>query len=284
MINLESTDCFSEGYVTTSDNFQIYYKKLKPENPTKNVVIVPGFGATATMFLGMQHFFYEKGYCTIILEMRGHGFSDGIGGYVENYSDYLKDIDQVVNEVTEKNIPVVICGHSNGGLASINYVTNFSSKVESVILFSPWLALSQPLNIFENIFKNIANILYSRISLPMGKRGADPSGCTTNPIWQKILKSDKQIHTWSSVGAINQVELTQKNLLANANKFKQPVMIIHAVKDPVTSYDICKNWYNNISSTKKRFITLSASIHHPFLETNIKQTYLEIYNFISGKI
>lgn len=280
MINLESTVCFSEGYVTTTDNFKIYYKKLKPENPTKNIVIIPGFGATATMFLGMQHFFYEQGFCSIILELRGHGFSDGIGGYVENHSDYLKDVDQVITEVTEKNIPVVICGHSNGGLTSINYITNFSSKIESAVLFSPWLGLSQPLNILENIVKKIAVAVYPKISLPMGKRGADPTGCTTSPVWQIILSVDKQIHTWASAGATNQAELTQNNLLTNANKFKTPVILIHADKDPVASYDTSKGWYDDISSLKKRLITLNASIHHPFLEANIKQIYLEIYNFI----
>lgn len=281
MITLESTNHFSEGYVTTTDNFNIYYKKLRPENPTKNIVIVPGFGATATMFLGMQHFFYEQGYCSIILELRGHGFSDGTPGYVQNHSDYLKDVDQVITDVAEKNIPVVICGHSNGGLTSINYTSKYSSKIESVVLFSPWLGLSQPLNVLENIVKKIAIKVYPKISLPMGKRGADPLGCTTSFVWQKILKVDKQIHTWASAGATNQAELTQSTLITETSKFSKPTIVIHATKDPVASYDICKKWFDDISSIKKKFITVGNPVHHPFLESNIKQIYLEIYNFIN---
>lgn len=281
MINLESTNCFSEGYVTTVDNFKIYYKKLKPENPTKNIVIIPGFGATATMFLGMQHFFYEQGFCSIILELRGHGFSDGIGGYVENHSDYLKDVDQVITEVTEKNIPVVICGHSNGGLTSINYITNFSSKIESAVLFSPWLGLSQPLNILENIVKKAALYVYGKFSLPMGKRGADPTGCTTNPVWQKILGVDQQIHTWASANATYQAELAQAKVFANTTMFNVPTILIHAKNDPVASYNDSISWYNKISSVKKSLISLDKSIHHPFLEGDIiKQIYDQILIFI----
>lgn len=287
MINLESTNQFSEGYVLSKDNVtQIYYKKLKPENPIGNVVIIPGFGATATMFLGMQHRFYEAGYCSIILELRGHGFSDGKGGYVNLFNDFIDDLDSVINQVIEKNIPLYICGHSNGGLTTINYAIDYGNKLSGIILFSPWLGLSQPLNIFENAVKKAALYVYGKFSLPMGKRGADPTGCTTNPVWQKILGVDQQIHTWASANATYQAELAQAKVFANTTMFNVPTILIHAKNDPVASYNDSITWYNKISSVKKSLISLDKNIHHSFLEGDIiKQIYDQILIFINnGKI
>ena len=118
----------------------------------------------------------------------------------------------------EKNIPTFVCGHSNGGLTTINYAIEHADKINGIILFSPWLGLSEPLNMFENLAKKIAVFLYPKFSLPMGKRGAIPSGCTSNQTWQKILDVDKQIHTWASAGATNQAELAQAKVSLKSKK------------------------------------------------------------------
>ena len=284
MIKFESTQCFSEGYVTTSDNIKIFYKKLKPENPKKNIVIVPGFGATLTQFLGLQHFFYENGYCSIVLELRGHGFSEGDPGYVENYSDYCKDIDQIINDVTEKDIETILCGHSNGGLASTYYTLNNLNKVSSLILFSPWFGLTNPLKWYEIALKVIALLVYPSLSAPMGERGAVASGCTTNPVWMKILDVDKQIYKWASAKANDEVEKAQTYCFGNANKIKQPLILIHGTKDPVTNPSDSKNIFEIFDSSKKKLILPEINVHHPFLETNIvKQLFNEILQFIENE-
>jgi alpha-beta hydrolase superfamily lysophospholipase len=282
MINLESTDHFSEGYVSTVDGLKIYYKKLKPENPKKNVVIVPGFGANANQFLGMQHFFYENGFCSIIIELRGHGYSEGIPGYVENYSDYSKDIDQIINDVCEKDLNTIICGHSNGGLASTYYTINNLDKISGLILFSPWFALSVPLKWYEIILKTIALIVYPKVEVPMGKRGGDAEGCTTNEAWIKILNSDKQLYKWASAKSNDEVEKAQTMCFGNANEITQPVILIHGKGDPVTSHEASKDIFELFGSKNKMMISLDKNIHHPFLESDkVKQIYQEILNFIS---
>lgn len=281
MIKLESTNCFSEGYVSTTDGLKIYYKKLKPENCKKNVVIVPGFGATANQFLGMQHFFYENGYCSIILELRGHGYSEGIPGYVENYSDYSKDIDQVINEVCEKNLETIICGHSNGGLASTYYTINNSNKISGLILFSPWYSLSVPLKWYEILLKTIALIVYPKLAAPMGKRGAVAEGCTTNEAWIKILNSDKQIYRWATAKSNDEVEKAQELCFGRANEITQPVILVHGKGDPVTSHEASKNIFEMLGSKNKIMISLDKNIHHPFLESDkINEIYQNILNFI----
>lgn len=281
MIKFESTDHYTEGFVTTEDNIKIFFKKLKPENPIKNVIIVPGFGANANQFLGMQHFFYEKGYCSIVLELRGHGFSEGKPGFVENYSDYCKDIDQVINEVTEKNIETIICGHSNGGLASTYYTLKNPGKISSIVLFSPWFGLTLPLRWYEILLKTVALLVYPSLSAPMGERGAVASGCTTNPVWLRILDVDKQIYKWASAKANEEVEIAQTFCYGNVPSLTQPFLLIHGDKDPVTSYQNSKDIFDLVGSNKKKMITLSKNVHHLFLEKeNVKELYDAILNFI----
>lgn len=288
MIKFESTDHFSEGFVTTQDNIKIFFKKLKPENPIKNIIIVPGFGANANQFLGIQHFFYEKGYCSIVLELRGHGFSEGKPGYVENYSDYCKDIDQVINEVAEKNIENIILGHSNGGLASTYYTLKNPNKISSLVLFSPWFGLTVPLKWYEILLKTIALLVYPSLAAPMGERGGVASGCTTNPTWLRILDVDKQIYKWASAKANEEVEKAQTYCFENANKIKQPVILIHGTKDPVTNSNDSKNIFEIFGSNKKKIILPEMNVHHPFLEDNlVKHFFNEILDFIKetdGKI
>jgi alpha-beta hydrolase superfamily lysophospholipase len=284
MINLCSTNHFSEGYVTTKDNFKIYYKKLKPENPIKNIVIIPGFGATATQFLGLQHFFYENGFSSIILELRGHGFSEGTKGYVNKYDDYLEDISCILNEVTEKNIPTWICGHSNGGLATTYFGIKNQNKYEGLILISPWYSLTKPLNFLENLLVNLGNFMFPKLSAPMGDRGGLASGCTSNPVWQKILDSDKQIHKYATARANYEVNKTQKFVIENIVEIEnKKILMIHCKNDPVTDYQTSVRNFSlltKINNDDKQFIALEKNIHHPFLELENDNLFNKILNFI----
>jgi alpha-beta hydrolase superfamily lysophospholipase len=283
MFKFEPTNHFSLGFVKTKDNLQISYRKLKPENPKKNIIIIPGFGSSMTPFLGLQQQFYEKGYCAIIVELRGHGFSDGIGGYVENYSDYCEDIEQIINEITEKNLETILCGHSNGGLASTYYTLNNLNKISSLILLSPWFGLTVPLKWYEIILKKIALSVYPSLSLPIGKRGGDVNVCTQNPVWLKILDIDKQLNKLSSINAVDEVEKAQTYCFGNANKIKQPVILIHGSKDPVTNPNDSKNIFGKFGSNKKKLILPEINVHHPFLEMNIFQgIFEEIILFIEN--
>lgn len=282
MITLESTNHFSEGYVTTIDNLKIYYKKLKPENPTKNIIIIPGFGATATMFLGMQHFFYEQGYCAIIVELRGHGFSDGTPGHVEKHDDYLKDINAIIDNVNEKNIPTVICGHSNGGLVATNFAIKNQEKYESLVLISPWYALTKPLTWYELALVNLANQIFPKFTASMEDRGGLSSGCTTNTTWQNVLNVDKQIHKFASARLNYEVQLTQQYCFGNCGEIENKnILIIHPKNDPVTSHESSLQMFGVLSrSQNKKFISLDKFIHHPFLEEDVKSLFNDILNFI----
>ncbi|BBP92112.1 hypothetical protein BsIDN1_57300 [Bacillus safensis] len=69
----------------------------------------------------LQHEFHVN---TFLLDLRGHGHSDGKKGDTPNITDVWQDISQIVDAVKQKQKGAVyLCGHSSGAGLLLNYLS-----------------------------------------------------------------------------------------------------------------------------------------------------------------
>jgi alpha-beta hydrolase superfamily lysophospholipase len=75
------------------------------------------------------------------LDLRGHGGSGGTRGDVERWSDFLDDIELALGKVRQSQpaLPLVLLGHSMGGLLCLDYATAGRPAPDLLVLCSPGL-------------------------------------------------------------------------------------------------------------------------------------------------
>lgn len=90
--------------------------------------------------------FAAVGIDVTAIDLRGNGGSGGRRAYVERWSDYLDDVEWALAGIraTAGAIPVVLLGHSLGGLVVLDYVTSGRPTPDLLVLSSPALDSTIP--------------------------------------------------------------------------------------------------------------------------------------------
>uniref|UniRef100_A0A7S2W3A1 Serine aminopeptidase S33 domain-containing protein n=1 Tax=Eucampia antarctica TaxID=49252 RepID=A0A7S2W3A1_9STRA len=122
------------GWFKGTDNHWLNYRKFMPPDgqKPKGVLIYQhgimdhcGVGyklkdGTTTNYALLGKSLIEEGFAFYVLDMRGHGFSEGLRHYVPDYSVNVNDFDNFSrfvdsSEFSGQDIPLYLGGHSYGG-------------------------------------------------------------------------------------------------------------------------------------------------------------------------
>src|SRR5262245_14593170 len=115
---------------------KIHTRSWQPEGTTRAVMIlVHGFNAHSGYMIWPGEQFAANGFASYALDLRGRGESEGERFYVEELSEYLSDVDSLVEIGRAENpgLPVYVLGHSAGGVISSNYVFENQDKIAGFI-------------------------------------------------------------------------------------------------------------------------------------------------------
>jgi lysophospholipase len=91
----------------------------------------------------------RRGFAVATFDWRGQGGSDrllkdGHKGHVDDFSDYLLDLDAVIGGVVLADCPppYTILGHSTGGAIALLYAHRARTQIERMVLTAPLLAFA----------------------------------------------------------------------------------------------------------------------------------------------
>ncbi len=135
----------AKGILMSVGNCPISYTYYKAENAKANIVILHGFTEFSVKYHEMIYLYLNMGYNVFIYDQRGHGYSgrqveDLTLAYVENFSDYVWDLKNIMDEVVKPNgdnLPVYIFSHSMGGAVAAIYMIENRRAVKKAVLSSP---------------------------------------------------------------------------------------------------------------------------------------------------
>src|SRR4051812_22485009 len=99
----------------------LFYRAWRPGvTPRGIVIIVPGFNSHSGYYAWAAERLVAKGLAVYALDLRGRGRSDGERFYVQEFSDYVSDVDAFVTLVRswEPGLPAFLFGHSAGGVVA----------------------------------------------------------------------------------------------------------------------------------------------------------------------
>lgn len=132
---------------TTPRGKRIFSWHILPVIPVKAVVLLcHGHGEHSWRYLDWAKRFAYHGYVFYAWDHPGHGRSAGQRGHIRQYEQFLLGVDRAIAKVREvhPDTPIVLYGHSMGGNIALNYAISRASKLDALIVTSPWLMLAQP--------------------------------------------------------------------------------------------------------------------------------------------
>lgn len=149
------TSDFTLTAYTASDgeNLAVYDWPLADGRPQRGtVLLVHGLGEHAGRYHAVAHHLNAWGFAVRAYDQYGHGQSDGPRGGLNHDMRLLDDLADMVDATrarTPEGLPLVLLGHSMGGLVAARFVAMHLRPVDALVLSSP--ALDPGLNAVQKV-------------------------------------------------------------------------------------------------------------------------------------
>ena len=240
-------------------------KWLPDEQPKAIILLVHGYAEHA----GRYHYFAEhcvaKGYAVFAIDHWGHGQSDGTPGYVPDFSVFHDGVDQLLACAKEDfpDLPVMLVGHSMGGLISATYLLANQSKFLACVLSGPAIKAAEEPSAF---LKAVSGFL-SRFFPKAGVLELDPNGISRDPQVVADYLADPLVYN-GKMGARLAAEMLNNmtDIQQNAGKISLPILLLHGEKDSLADAEGSKFLDTHIGSADKTLIIYPELFHEIFNE------------------
>jgi alpha-beta hydrolase superfamily lysophospholipase len=156
------------------------------------LVLVHGLGEHAGRYGEVARRLNRWGFAVRGYDQYGHGESDGVRGTLptsERLLDDLADIIEATRAQMEPGVPLILLGHSVGGLVAACEVALGKAKVEALVLSSP--AFDAGLNPMQKLL--LATLPRIAPDLTVGN-GLDPDCISHDPQVVAAYRADRSVH------------------------------------------------------------------------------------------
>ncbi|HYW80361.1 MAG TPA: alpha/beta hydrolase, partial [Thermoguttaceae bacterium] len=129
-----------EDHFNGHDGLKLYEQCWLPESePEAVVVAIHGFLEHSGRHSRLAGVLNDEGYAVYAMDMRGHGRSEGEPVFVEQFDDYLADLDVFVDRVRRRHPekPLLLFGHSMGGTIVGLYAATRLPQIQGIALSAP---------------------------------------------------------------------------------------------------------------------------------------------------
>jgi alpha-beta hydrolase superfamily lysophospholipase len=238
--------------------------------PRYVAVLCHGYGEHVLRYEHVATTLVAAGAVVYGLDHEGHGRSDGERVLIEDIDSVVDDLDLVVQDGMAENpdLPVVLIGHSMGGLIACRYAQRYGDNLDALVLSGPVLGrmdLVPTLLALEEIPDiPIDPATLSRDDAVGAAYAADPL------VWHGPFKRPTLQALQDGIDAANQA----------GSLGDLPTLWIHGELDPLVPIDGSREGIERVRGTDFRQHIYPGARHEVFNETNKDEVIGDVVAFI----
>jgi alpha-beta hydrolase superfamily lysophospholipase len=192
------------------------------------VLVVHGLGEHAGRYDELARVLNGWGFVVRSYDQYGHGESDGTRGGLPHANRLLDDLADLVESTRVRNpgLPLVVIGHSLGGLVAASFVARTLHAVDGLVLSSPALALRL------GPVQRLLMAIVPRIApnLTMGN-GLDPQYLSHDRRVVQAYMNDTRVHDRISGRLAQFMGVEQALVRSRAPSWNVPTLLMYAGDD-----------------------------------------------------
>ncbi len=216
------------------DGPDIFAQGWEPvKKPFKAVVcLVHGIGEHTARYENTARALTEKNLVLFGSDMRGHGRSAEIRGFVPSAGVILQDIDTLLEHARKRypNLPLILYGHSLGGILVLYYGLKRNPDVKGVIATSPGLHNAVEKEPVKVMAAKILGSLFPKVTLASG---LDTSAITRDRQVVEAYINDPFVHDRIALGFGKIMIGVNRWTLDHASEFALPLLLMHGSADSI---------------------------------------------------
>jgi alpha-beta hydrolase superfamily lysophospholipase len=245
--------------LVSSDGIRIFLRSWRPAGRARAaIVLVHGFKSHGGYHEWTATQLVSRGLAVYAPDLRGHGRSEGERLYVGTFRDYVNDVAMVVSAAKSRDpgVPVVVLGHSAGGVISCLYVLDHPREVSGLISESFAHELPAP-DFALAVLKGIGKIAPHAhvLSLKAEDFSRDPKVV-------ERMKTDSLIPDFGyPAHTIGELVRADERLKAEFRFVKLPLLILHGTEDRAAKLHGSQTFYDAATSADKTLKVYEGAYH-----------------------
>ncbi len=199
------------------------------------VIVVHGLGEHAGRYEHVARHLNAWGFAVRGYDQCGHGESSGARGSLPSDTRLLDDLADMVDSTRTrygKDTPVILIGHSMGGLVVGRFVSLQMRAVEGLVMSSP--ALDAGMNAFQKLLVSVLPKIAP--DLRVGN-GVKPQFVSHDPAVVAAYKADPLVHDRISARLARFIAAAGPQTLALAPQWTVPTLLMYAGDDRLLNPD-----------------------------------------------
>jgi alpha-beta hydrolase superfamily lysophospholipase len=198
--------------------------------PWATVVIIHGLAEHSGRYDHVGRYFAEAGIDAHAVDLRGFGGSGGRRASLDRWSQLHQDLEDQIDvlRATAPDRPLVLYGHSLGGLIALGYALDGRIRPDLLVLSAPALTASIPL-----WQRAIVRVLGRLAPGAMIANGLDAAELSRDPAVGEAYRSDPLNVHRSSLGFGLAAFAEQDRVRRELRRLRVPTLVIHGGEDRI---------------------------------------------------
>lgn len=263
---------------------KIYWQKWLPDGECKALILlVHGYAEHSGRYQYFADHCLSKGYAVYAMDHWGHGKSEGTPGFVPDFSVFHDGVDPLLARANQDfpELPVMLVGHSMGGLISATYLLKKQDKFAACVLSGPAIKAAEEPSAF---LKFISGFL-SRFFPKLGVLELDPNGVSRDPQVVADYLADPLVYN-GKMGARLAAEMlgNMTEIQKNAGQISLPLLLLHGGKDSLAAADGSRFLDGHVSSSDRVLKIYPELFHEIFNEPEKDQVLNDMTDWLDNRL
>lgn len=244
-------------------------------------VIVHGHGEHGGRYAGLAEWFSSLGASVYAMDHRGHGKSGGQRGHADSLAVLLDDIDAVVQHAAaERGRPVVLVGHSLGGLLAVAFALDRGSSIDRAIFSAPALRLRVTVPAWKRAAAGFLPKLAPRLSL---SNEIDASDLSHDATVVQAYRTDPLVHNRITAGMYAATVAQGEALIRRAPELRVPFLLLHGRDDRIVDPAGSQQFFRRATAPERAFCLYPGMYHEIFNELDRGRVFADIESWLTGE-
>jgi lysophospholipase len=273
-----------EGHFSNREGLKLYYQvwsatQAPAQGDAFTLVVTHGLGEHSDPYCRLGEAMAMAGHDVLAWDLRGHGRSDGKRAVIRSFNDYTNDLQDVITAALERGKPVVVVGHSMGGLITCKYlIDNPTNKLAGFVLSSPLVGIAVEIPRLKEAAGRWLGKFFPELTLFNEIKFTDLTH-------DRAVIADFEIDTLRHDRVSTRLYLEILSALdyvpARASKITLPALVQQAGADRVVSRPRTEEFFSHLGSEDKTLHIYESFCHEIYNETERARPFADLTKWLA---
>lgn len=269
--------------------YRVFLPHKKPTEPAALLVMIPGWNEHSGNYRHFASYFAAQKMITVVPDLRGHGQSEGERGHVEDFNDYVRDMEALLRRLYHrfKGVPLLLGGHSMGALVAIRLLQTLkpgpvADSVKGLFVSSPLIQNREETPRLRRTVGRLVEEVWPKWK--MKQEDWQPEKLTGDERRWENYRQDPMRHHVATVRLKSEIARAANACLEDASFMTLPVLVSLGGADQISDIDGAQTFFDIVRSEKKSLQIYPKYGHDLYQEKNNMQVFESVHKWLEKDV